>query len=51
LAEGLGVTGGIGVDEGIEVVKGDGFDIGCGLLSMIELLRVVIKPALSCIWQ
>ena len=57
MAEGLGVTEGsgvgegIGVGEGFEVVKGDGLDIGCGVLRMIELLRVVIKPALSCIWQ
>jgi len=57
VAEGLGVTEGLEVIEGVagagvgEVFRGVGYveDKGCGVLRMIELLTVVIKPALSCI--
>ena len=47
---------GVGVFEG--VTGGDGVDmedvnvwVGSGVLRVIELLEVVIKPALSFIWQ
>jgi hypothetical protein len=50
VGEGVGVCDGIWVGVGVDI-EGDDVCVDCGVLNVIELLTVVIKPALSFIWQ
>lgn len=50
VGEGVGVSDGVWVGVGVDI-EGDDVCVACGVLNVIELLMVVIKPALSFIWQ
>ena len=47
---GVGVFEGVNVGAGVDI-EGDNVWVGSGVLRVIELLEIVIKPALSFIWQ
>jgi len=50
VGEGVEVCEGVWV--GVEVdTEGESVCVGAGVLKVIELLMVVIRPALSLIWQ